>query len=240
MERMPNYDYKLYEEKDVVTTNAWYYYKTNGIINSEKSNIPASQPASAAIPGYPILADKNNDGEITTDDVYMWDTTPDLYFGLGNTFEYINFYLNIHLYSQLGVKKYNYALDWANPLDLASGISNANIYAERIWNSQTNPNGALPGAALSSSVSLPGGAGTDLCVQDASFIRVRNITLGYNLTARSLGIFGKSIDNLRIYLDAQNPLIFTKFEGADPEVAAGRGEYPQTRTFSVGLKVSFK
>ncbi|MDR0507501.1 MAG: SusC/RagA family TonB-linked outer membrane protein [Dysgonamonadaceae bacterium] len=240
IERMPNYDYNLYEKRGVVTTNAWYYYKTNGIINADKSNMPASQPVEAQIPGYPILVDKNGDGEITVDDVEMWDTTPDLYFGLGNTFRYKNFDLDIFLYSQLGVEKYNYALDWANPLDMASNVSNSNIYADRIWNSQTNPNGTLPGVALFSSVSLPGGVGTDIHVQDASFVRVRNITLGYNLNGSSLGFAGNHIDNIRIYLDAQNPFVFTKFEGTDPEIATGRGQYPQTRIFSLGFKLSFK
>jgi TonB-linked SusC/RagA family outer membrane protein len=247
IERMPNYDYNTYERQGVVTTNARYYYETNGYINMDKSNMPASQPAVAQMPGYPIIVDQNKDGEITIDDIKLMDTTPKLYLGFGNTFNYKSWDLDVFVYSQLGVHKHNYALDWAIPTDLSNENSNSNLYAKRIWNSQTNPEGTLPGIAASlASVTLPGGAGTDNRFQDASFLRVRNITLGYNFRGRQLGAVGKVISNARLYVDAQNPFIFTKFEGFDPEVYSGgdykggKAEYPQTGIYSVGLKISFK
>jgi len=60
-----------------------------------------------------------------------------------------------------------------------------------------------------------------------------------------LGDVGKYVSNIRIYLDAQNPLTFTNFEGFDPEVYSGgnykggKAEYPQIRTFSAGIKINF-
>lgn len=60
-----------------------------------------------------------------------------------------------------------------------------------------------------------------------------------------LGAVSKYISNLRFYVDAQNPLTITSFKGTDPEVVtggtykSGKAEYPQTRTFSVGIKASF-
>jgi TonB-linked SusC/RagA family outer membrane protein len=247
IERMPNYDYNTYEVQGKVTTNARYYYETNGFINVDKSNMPASQPAAAQFPGYPIIVDQNGDGEITTDDIKLMDTTPKLYLGFGNTFNYKNWDLDVFVYSQLGVNKYNYALDWAIPTDLSNENSNGNLYVKRIWNSQTNTGGTLPGIAASlASVTLPGGAGTDVRYQDASFLRVRNITLGYNFNGKQLGVVGKVISNARLYIDAQNPFIITKFEGFDPEVYSGgnykggKAEYPQTGTYSVGLRISFK
>jgi len=247
IERMPNYDYNQYEERGVVTTNARYYYKTSGIINMDKSNMPAYQPAAAQYPGYPIIVDKNGDNEITIDDIYLSDYTPKIYIGFGNTFQYKNFDLDIFLYSQLGMEKYNYALDWALPTDLSNQNNNSNIFVERVWNSQTNPNGTLAGIATSlASVTLPGNAGTNRNYQDASFVRFRNITLGYNINGKQLGAVGQVINNLRIYIDAQNPFTFTNFEGFDPEVTTGgnykggKAEYPQTRTFSLGIKLSFK
>jgi hypothetical protein len=246
IERMPNYDYNSYEKHGVVAVNAWYYYQTNGIINADMSNMPASQPVAAQKPGYPIIVDRTKDGTITVDDIAMSNEVPKLYFGFGNTFNYKNFDLDIFMYSQLGVNKYNWALDWANGLNLANQNSNSNTYANRIWNSQTNPNGTLPGIAWNlAPVTLPGGAGTDIGFQDASFVRVRNITLGYNIAGNKLGEVGKFIGNIRIYIDAQNPLTFTNFEGFDPEVYSGgnykggKAEYPQTRTFSAGVKVTF-
>lgn len=245
IERMPNYDYNAYEIKGKVASNARYYYETNGIINAAMSNMPASQPAAAQKPGYPIIVDRNKDGEITIEDIKMSNEVPDLYFGFGNTFNYKNFDLDIFMYSQIGVNKYNYARDWASAANLANQTSNSNSYAYDMWNSQTNPNGSQPGIAWNlASATLPGGAGTDIGYQDASFIRVRNITLGYNISGNKLGVVSQYISNIRIYIDAQNPLTFTKFDGFDPEVytggdyKGGKAEYPQTRTFSAGVKIT--
>jgi TonB-linked SusC/RagA family outer membrane protein len=240
IERFPNYDYKPYETKPPVTGNAQYMYETNGLINADKSNMPASQPAAAQLPGYPIIVDKDNDGTITNKDVVMLDTTPDIYWGLGNTFTYKNFDLNIFLYSLLGVRKSNPVFSYASASGLASlTAQNSNIYTDRIWNSQTNPNGTIQGIARLAPVSLPDGLGTDIGVQDASFVRVRNITFGYNIGSAQLGALGKVISNFRIYVDAQNPFTFTKFEGLDPEVTIGLGSLPQSRTYSLGINLSF-
>jgi len=246
IERFPNYDYKDYQIRDHEPANARYYYETNGIINADLSNMPASQPEAGQKPGFPIIVDQNNDGQITTADVKMTNEVPKLYFGFGNTFTLGNFDLDIFLYSQLGVNKYNYALDWAVADNLANARYNSNTFAYDMWNSQTNPNGTLPGLAYErSDLKLPGDVGTDLKYQNSSFVRVRNITLGYNLSGKSMGAVGKYLHNLRIYVDAQNPFTFTKFVGFDPEINTGGGykggkaEYPMTRTFTGGLKLTF-
>jgi hypothetical protein len=60
-----------------------------------------------------------------------------------------------------------------------------------------------------------------------------------------LGQLGDNIGNIRIYIDAQNPFTFTNFEGFDPEIRTGgsykggKAEYPQTRTFSAGVRINF-
>ncbi|MDX8339374.1 SusC/RagA family TonB-linked outer membrane protein [Draconibacterium sp. IB214405] len=246
MERFPNYDYKEYQIRDEEPTNARYYYKTNGMVNADLSNIPSSQPEEFRVAGFPIIVDDNNDGEITVDDVVMSNEVPKLYFGFGNTFTYKNWDLDVFVYSQLGVNKYNYAWDWANAGLIANQTNNENKYAFDLWSSESNQDGRLPGYAYeASNVSLPGDAGIDVMYQDASFLRFRNITLGYNITGKQLGSAGKYFNNIRVYVDAQNPLTITNFEGYDPEIRTGGSsktkgaEYPQTRTFSVGVKINF-
>jgi hypothetical protein len=242
IERMPNYYYNDYEIHGKVPSNAFYYYQTSGIINADMSNCPASQPAAARKPGYPIIVDQNKDGQITTADIKMSNEVPKPYFGFGNTFNYKKFDLDIFLYSQLGIHKYNYALSFANPSNLANLTSNSNHFAYDMWNSQTNPHGTLPGIAWNlASVTLPGGCGTDIGYQDASFVRVRNITLGYTISGKNLGTIGLYVSNIRIYIDAQDPLTFTKFEGSDPEVDSNGlngASFPQIRTFTVGAKIT--
>ena len=244
-ERFPNYDYKEYQQRDDEPVNALYFYRTDGIVNADKSNMPASQPADMQIPGFPIIKDLNGDGEITVDDVDMVNVIPALYWGLGNTFQYKNWDLNVFIYSQLGLKKYNYSYDWATH-PTTSTSANASTLTFDSYNSETNPNGSLPGVAFDNATySLPAGAGTDLHYENSSFVRVRNITLGYTFQGRQLGTLGKYISSLRLYADAQNPFTFTSFKNFDPEVVTGgsykgnKAEYPMTRTYSLGLKLQF-
>ena len=245
-EHFPNTYFEEYRQQENEPVNALYFYRTDGIINSDKSNMPAHQPKDFQYPGCPIIKDLNGDGEITTADVDMVNVIPALYWGFGNTFNYKNWDLNIFIYSQLGLKKYNYSYDWTDGRELANQTTNQSTIISDVYNSQTNPNGTLPGIAFRlSNVSLPGGAGTDVYYQNANFLRVRNITLGYTFDARTLGSLSKYIQSIRLYADAQNPFTITSFKNFDPEVTTGGGykggkaEYPMTRTFSFGLKATF-
>ena len=245
-ERFPAYDYADYQVREDEPVNALYFYRTDGIINSDKSNMPSYQPENYQYPGCPIIKDLNGDGEITVDDVDMVNVVPKLYWGLGNTFYYKNWDLNVFVYSQLGLKKYNYSYDWTDGRELANQTLNQSTLIADVYNSQTNPNGTLPGIAYRlATASLPGGAGTDVYYQNANFLRVRNITLGYTFNAKDLGQLGKYITSLRLYAVAQNPFTITSFKNFDPEVVtggsykSGKAEYPMTRTFSFGLKVQF-
>jgi len=245
-EQFPNTYFQDYRQQVDEPVNALYFYRTDGIINSEKSNMPSHQPAYFQYPGCPIIKDLNGDGAITVDDVDMVNVVPALYWGLGNTFNYKNWDLNIFVYSQLGLKKYNYSYDWSDGRELANQTTNQSTLIGDVYNSQTNPNGTLPGIAFRlSNVALPGGAGTDVYYQNANFLRVRNITLGYTFDTRNLGSLSKHIQSIRLYADAQNPFTITSFDNFDPEVQTGgsykggKAEYPMTRTFSLGLKVQF-
>ena len=249
VERSENYDYQVYQIRENEPMNANYYYHVNGIINADLSNMPDSQWSlgeNSQKPGYPIIEDRNNDGIIDTSDIYMDDVLPKISIGLGNTFTYKNFDLDIFLYAQFGATKYNYAFRWANAGTLAyNPPQNSNQYAYTIWNSQTNTNGTIPGIATTRSDELPGNCGTDIGREDASFVRVRNITLGYNLDGARLGsVLSSRISNVRFFVDFQNPFTFTKFSGVDPEIYTGNSSspagYPMTRSYSLGLKVNFK
>lgn len=244
-ERMPNYDYAEYQVRKDEPVNALYFYRTDGLVNATMSNCPDYQPDGYKKPGCPIIKDLNGDGAITIGDVDMVNVVPDIYLGFGNTFYYKNWDLNVFVYSQLGLKKYNYIYSWCNGTQLANQTLNQSTYIKDAWTSD-NQNGNLPGIAYYlSSVSLPGGCGTDVGYQNSSFLRVRNITLGYTFNEKSLGALSKYFNTVRIYADAQNPLTITNFKGFDPEVytgnnyKAGKAEYPQIRTFSMGVKVSF-
>ena len=86
----------------------------------------------------------------------------------------------------------------------------------------------------------------DNCVEDASFLRIQNITIGYTLPKAVLRKL--HLSNLRVYFTGYNLACFTKYSGADPEVSTNKNlmcpgvdysAYPKTRSFVAGLNVSF-
>ena len=141
------------------------------------------------------------------------------------------------MYGQFGILKSNIAYRAALPGPLAVDYpENTNKYAYLLWNSQTNPNGTRPGLAIDRMGALPGGAGVNIDMENASFVRMRNMTLSYK----------KYVRGIKLYVDVQNPFIISKFKGFDPEIYTGggannasRGEYPQARTFSLGTNITF-
>ena len=153
------------------------------------------------------------------------------------------------MYAQLGVVKGNTLSTWSSINDIYNAERNQSIYVKDIYHSTDNyQNAKYPGIAqaLMASAPLPGNCGTDLGREKADFLRVRNITLGYNFNTRRMGI-GNVCNSLRLYVDVQNPFTFTSFRVFDPEInthgnsggKANGGEYPMTRSWSIGLKVSF-
>ncbi len=83
-------------------------------------------------------------------------------------------------------------------------------------------------------------------MEDGSFLRVKDIQLGYNLPDAVLNSVG--ISRLRIYGSAENPIIFTKYSGRDPENGAfgvplssgtDNGGYPNPKVFTIGVQVDF-
>jgi len=90
---------------------------------------------------------------------------------------------------------------------------------------------------------------SDRYVEDGSYLRIRNIALGYNLPRRFLEKI--HIDNLRVYMNIQNLCTFTRYTGYDPEVGAStqdssgltygldNGRYPSPTTYSFGINLSF-
>jgi len=251
VQRVENYDYKAYQLDDEgnVRPNepvyATYLYEAAGIINSECSNIPESQKsldASYQKPGVVIIKDQNGDGIIDKHDIVRRNyADPKLYMGFGNTFTWKNWDLDIYMYGRFGFYRYNYAYDTGNPSNIADNMRNLCTSYYSFYNSESNPNASQFGYAYMKAGSLPEGVGTDIRYDDASFVRVRNITLGYTFDMRK--VLKGYVRSIRVYFDAQNPFLFTKFQYADPEITLGNSHssvgHPQTKTFTGGVKINF-
>jgi len=235
--RYSNQDLKAYEGiKDPV--NAIYVFQTNGILKTGETP-GALQPAQAKMEGAPKFVDRDGNDTINIKDAIMYNKDPKLILGVGSNFRYKNLDLGVFFYAQFGGKDFNNTLQWTNPKDIGGGGSSSTTDIKNVW-STVNENGNLPGGKFTeSALGLP--ASLDTYVSSKDFVRCRNITLGYTFKSPAMA---KYFNNLRVYVDVQNPFIITNYVGGDPEVQAsatkgGPAPYPMARTYSVGVNVNF-
>lgn len=163
------------------------------------------------------------------DKTIIHNEAPDLIFGLGNTFRYKNFDLSFFFYGELGRQVYNETrMDFLRADRFRFG-DNVTMDALDRWTS-SNPNGKYPSGLYTKYETA-----TDFWVENADFIRLKNLTLGYTLPKSACG---KIFKNARFYVDAQNLFVITNYTGSDPETDSFSA-YPNQRTFSLGVELSF-
>ncbi|WP_100615350.1 SusC/RagA family TonB-linked outer membrane protein [Confluentibacter citreus] len=200
--------------------------------------------------------DLNGDGIITEKDrTYLGSPIPDFQLGFGNTFKYKGLDLNIFFSASVGNEvvnemrinteipstQYGFQKSLKNYAVLALIDPNGspsdvnNVYV-------TNPNTTIPGLRHTNT-SNQNQRFSDRFVEDGSFIRCKNITLGYTFPKELLNKI--HLDNLRVYANVTNAFLITKYKGLDPEVGSwnplragiDNGFYPQARTITLGLNL---
>lgn len=209
----------------------WYFkgYKTNGIHQADTEYGGLSWKA-----GDPIIVDTNNDGKILPNDkTNIGDPHPDMMFG-GNLFaEYEGFDFTL---SFQGMKGNDVFMGWFRP-DYAHTNKPEFLFEDR-W---TPGNGGSRPRADNSSEYI---YYSDLMVEDASYLRIKQIQLGYTLPREMTKTYG--IETLRAYISLDNYFTFTKYKGMDPEAGStddafqgiDRGVYPSAGIFMLGLSLS--
>lgn len=193
--------------------------------------------------GDQLFADLNGDGVITTDDqTIIGDPNPDFTAGLNNTFSYKGFDVNVFFQGVFGGDVMN-----LTNVQLFNGDSNGTADLLNSW-TPSNTDTDIPRAALRAKQI------TSRFVEDGTYVRLKNLAIGYNLPSETLDQIG--ISNIRLSVSAQNLLTFTGYSGLDPEVSyfGGGGEttgesnttngfdfgnYPTLRSFNFGLSVNF-
>lgn len=230
------------DELDVI-----YGWETAGIIHNA-SEIPSHMPK--AVVGNVIYVDQNGDGALDDKDVIkIGNSTPRWMIGLGNTLSWKGFDLNFYLYSAAGFDKfigtYNSGTGRTyGQIPVASRLGNSgnapsNTYASvktEVWNSQ-NGQGWMPGIANNAYDSQNPSGNNDFYLQNGSYIKLKNVTLGYTLPQRLVQAT-RVLRGARFFLDAQNVATFTQFDGFDPELETGN-PYPQTLSLSFGFNLNF-
>ena len=206
-------------------------------------------PQPNAKPGDPKYRDISGpegvpDGQITSDDrAIIGSAQPDFIFGLTNTFTYKNFDMSIFFHGSVGNDVLNMNrmnLEWKRTTD-----------ALNRW-TPSNTDTDLPRNGFY--YAQYGGYTNSHFVEDATFVRLKNITLGYTIPSKF-----KFLSSLRVYVVAENLFTLTNYSGWDPEVDtkgyevttrgnvqnanAGAGldfnSYPSMKSFTVGLNVTF-
>lgn len=182
------------------------------------------------------------DGKIDEADyTYIGSPIPKFTFGFTNTFNYKSFDLSLFLQGSYGAKIYNF-MKWQ--LEKLDNTTNNQLVSVLDRYTATNTDGILPRYTTTNSNNS---IISDRYIEDGSYIRIQNLTIGYRLPA-SIASRVK-MTNLRVYLSAQNLYTFTKYSGYDPEIGSydngillmnvDQGHYPNPRTITMGVNVEF-
>lgn len=205
--------------------------------------------------GTVILKDQDENGVINTLDLVLAGSPfPDYFGGITNTFSYGNFDLSVFFQFSQGNKVYNVTRRELELLNIpALSVIGSNTTQEAFDNRWRNP-GDVTGYPkvnydqANNNFNLAHNG----WLEDASYVRLKTLTLGYNLKKALSRI---KVKNSRIYLSANNLLTFSSYKGLDPEVnhftgfntgtnsgmlqGYDFGTYPQARTFVLGLNLTF-
>ena len=236
---------------------------------------PIFDPAKTVWPGDLKFRDVNDDGVINElDRTNIGSPLPIFTFGWTNTFRYKNFDLSIFLNGSVGNKVLNYNMygrgynslvsmttTWVNkhasvmgharlePIDPEKTYADGSSWTNDITNVRvSNPDTMMP-RAYHSDPNHNADYISSRYVEDASYLRIKNITLGYTFPKSLLQ--KAKIENVRVYCNIQNLYTFTKYSGFDPEVGAStqdssgltfgvdNGRYPSPMTCSFGVNLTF-
>ena len=218
----------------------FYGFLTDGLFQTGDDNF--RQPN--AEPGDQRYVDVNLDSFINIDDrTIIGDPNPDFIFGLNNTFRYKAFELSFFIQGVIGNDIYNENLTRLMSLD--GRVNNVADVNNRWTPNNTNTN--IPRAAFNRADNSASNVRTQFYVEDGTFVRLNNVTLGYNLPPSVLDGWGLS--RLRVYISGQNLLTFTDYSGFDPEVnsfeqdnlqiGVDNGAYPRARIYLLGVNLGF-
>lgn len=223
----------------------FYGYKTNGLYQNQ-AEIDALDSNAFDADGEDIyfhegaevgdlkFVDVNGDGYISDDDkTYIGDPIPDFTMGFSMGFQFKDFDFSASAYASIGN-------DMVRDYERQAMNTNRGTYMLNRWTPETGGN-TIPRASGGSSIN--NNNFSDYFVEDASYLRIQNVQLGYTANDK-INKFLR-LDSLRMYVSANNLFTFTNYNGFDPSASGGspigagidKGFYPVSRTFMFGLNV---
>lgn len=245
---------------------AFYGFKSAGIFQTQeeitalntaavaKYGSGAFYQASSTAPGDRRFVDVNADGRITDDDrVIIGSPIPKFFGGLNFDGSYKQFDFSMFWFTSVGNDILNYAKRNLQSLATNGGVGVENVSEDFYLNRWTETNRSTTYTRAVRDDKSGNTRVSDAYVEDGSFVRLRNLQIGYTLPAalsRKL-----MLSRIRFYVSGQNLITFTKYSGLDPEIGqvsdpnngntsatvkgVDVGNYPTSRFYTLGLNVQF-
>ncbi|MCI9846698.1 SusC/RagA family TonB-linked outer membrane protein [Flavobacterium pectinovorum] len=217
---------------------SYYGYIVDGIFQNAQQVSASAQPTSK--PGYPIFRDVNGDNKISPlDQVIVGNPFPDFTYGIQNTLTYKDFQFSFFFQGQEGGETLN-----VNLLEsMYPSNFRRNRMSEMILDRWTPANTDTKWPSAVQPTAYGGGKVNSLIIQDATYLRLKNVSFSYDLPLKR----DSFLKSLKISLTGQNLWTLTNYIGFDPESSAfGRGNvkvdyngYPLAQTFLLGLNANF-
>ena len=215
----------------------FYGYDFLGIFQTQ-AEVDNSPKQAGQVVGTVKYRDVNGDGKIDANDrTAIGSPYPDFTWGLTNRLSFKGFDLSVLINGMQGLKVFDVYKRFTTNID---GVFNVEAEVKNRWRSPENPGaGLIPTTVANTALSRELNSAW---VHDASYIAVRNITFGYTINA-------KKVKGIRVYVSAQNALLFTKYKNGWPEInfqgnnslapGINYNGYPVPVTYNIGANVRF-
>lgn len=220
---------------------SFFGYRQIGIFMNQ-ADLDAHPHDATSRPGDVKYADINGDGIFNADDrEIIGNNQPDFIYGLNNSFSFKGFDLNIAIQGTQGGQVLNLSRRFFENLE---GNQNQLTTVLNRWRSEAEPGDGVTPRANARTTGL-NNAVSSRWVEDASYLRIQNVTLGYRLPTSIVNRW--KLQQIRIYLSAQNLHTWTNYKGYNPEVSnyegsaltggVDYGSFPLARTISAGINI---
>lgn len=216
-----------------LSLNTQYGYRALGLFQTQAEVDGAAKQIGKTAPGDVRYEDINKDGVINDLDrvAIGKSNTPEIIFGFNGSVQYKNFDFSFLFQGATNVNQY-YSGEGAWPFFVGSGALKANLDS---W-TPSNPNASEPRVLIDPT--NMNHAGSSFWMRDASYLRLKNVELAYNVPLETLKL--RFIKGLRIYINANNVVTWSKIKNYDPENGSDRGwDYPQFRIWNAGVNFKF-
>lgn len=222
----------------------YYLLQYDGVFESQSELDSYPHFANTKVGDFRFIdTDNDNAMDVSKDRAIVGNYMPKFTYGFTNDFSYKGIVLSVSFQGVYGNKILNLSKRYI--ANMEGNINNMTVALDRFV-SVDNPGSGLVNRATRKQTGNNGTIST-YHLEDGSYLRLQNVTLGYNIPKKWIGKL--KMQSLKVYASGQNLITFTKYTGYNPEVNNSNGDqltpgldygsYPLSKTYSIGLNVSF-